>query len=230
MNEGDFYKNLMYEHEVLRAKYEIREHYLQHVVQEIYENVGQVLSLVRVKLISLSDEHRIDEQDDQDPGSLVGQAILDLRNMCRSFYTETEVLKKQGMAEALDHELRLLGNDKKNQVQIKGEPHTFSAGIEVIVLRILQEIFILVAKQQAELQLVCIIQYTSKYANFFVEYSGDSLTWDRSASAASELGLTRLTVPERIALIGGKLQVKTIAQNIIRIKLQIPLKTSVYDF
>ena len=79
------------------------------IARNIYENVGQVLSLVRVQLSMLSFENEPEKLSTEGSGELIGEAIRDLRRMCRNFYPETELLEKEGLLQTLRSQLLLLG-------------------------------------------------------------------------------------------------------------------------
>src|SRR4051794_40370900 len=115
MNYVKTNKKLLYEHEVLWACYEIRDYYLKKNVKDIYENIGQVLSLVRVQLDLLTNENEISKVDITQSDNLVGKAIQDLRIMSTRFYPETELLAKLGLIQSLEYELKLLEVNRKEK-------------------------------------------------------------------------------------------------------------------
>src|SRR5688500_4451771 len=124
------YDQLFYEHEVLWARYEIREHYIRTTIRNIYENIGQVLTHVGMQLRMLGLENEIEKREAEGFSTLIGQVLNDLRSMRRSFYPETELLVKFGLPEALGSELELLGMDA-TQLKIRGVPHPLEQGREV---------------------------------------------------------------------------------------------------
>ncbi len=64
-----------YEQAVLKAKVEISEETLKYVGQELHDNVGQVLSLIKLYL------SRPDTQQKTDVRKLIDQAIMDIRTL-----------------------------------------------------------------------------------------------------------------------------------------------------
>jgi two-component system NarL family sensor kinase len=225
-NNPGQYKRLLYEHEVLWAVFDIRDHYLNRIVQEVYENIGQVLSLVRVQLKLLANDSRAADLDTADPGSLVGLAIEDLRNMCRAFFPESELLGKSGLIDTLEYELELLGFAKsKELISVKGVPVSLETGLELIVFRILQEILISMEKDYEEFQDIIEVIYGTKSVTFILK--GDHFSDVNDPS--STLGLKRLSVRERVELIGGKFEVRETRDHQKIIKLKVPFKTTIYD-
>jgi nitrate/nitrite-specific signal transduction histidine kinase len=79
-------QSFLFKYEILRARLETRNFFLKNTVREVYENIGQVLSLVRLQLALIDgaskEEKNIDEElnvNIESSGKLVGQSIKDLR-------------------------------------------------------------------------------------------------------------------------------------------------------
>lgn len=74
--------NIAFEQTLLKSKLEIQEHTFNDISREIHDNIGQVLSLVRINLNTLdtsADAEKINLMDE-----LMGKAIADLRNLSHS--------------------------------------------------------------------------------------------------------------------------------------------------
>ena len=84
--------------EELDSRIEIQERSLQVYSKEIFENIGQVLSLVKLQLQT---ESKIPE-----PGKLLGKAITDLRNLTKQLSPD-EIIKN-GFGYAINCELKRL--------------------------------------------------------------------------------------------------------------------------
>src|SRR6476661_1707108 len=70
---------------LLQTRLEIQESTFTQISEEIHDNIGQMLSLVRINLNRLStdsSQQRIDETDE-----LLGKAIVDLRNLSHTLNT-----------------------------------------------------------------------------------------------------------------------------------------------
>src|SRR6478735_12794386 len=87
---------LLFKHEVLKARLAIRDFFLKNTVREVYENIGQVLSLVRVQLALLDTNKTEIYESVESPGHLVGKSIKDLRVMCKSFYPDADIISDDG--------------------------------------------------------------------------------------------------------------------------------------
>ena len=84
--------------EELNSRIEIQERSLQAYSKEIFENIAQVLSLVKFQLQT---ENKVPE-----PGKLLGKAIADLRNLTKQL-SPNEIIKN-GFANAINCELKRL--------------------------------------------------------------------------------------------------------------------------
>jgi hypothetical protein len=84
--------------EELDSRIEIQERSLQAYSKEIFENIGQVLSLVKLQLQT---ENKIPE-----PGKLLAKAIADLRNLTKQLSPD-EIIKN-GFSYAINCELKRL--------------------------------------------------------------------------------------------------------------------------
>ncbi len=74
--------NIEFEQTLLKSKLEIQEHTFNEISREIHDNIGQVLSLVRINLNTLKapdDTDKINLMDE-----LMGKAITDLRSLSHS--------------------------------------------------------------------------------------------------------------------------------------------------
>jgi signal transduction histidine kinase len=227
MDQSTAYKKLLYEHEVLWARYEIRDHHLKKIGEKIYDDIGQVLSLVRIQLCQVGFEPDMPNDMDNDAGDLVGKAIRGLRDMHRSFYPETELLAKKGLIKTLEYELQLLaGAEKGATLTIAGTPHDLVNGTQLIVFRMLQEILLSIRNTEPPFQVeVC---YEAAAVLFNITYHSDAPGWQAPAPS-DPAPLTRLSLPARAELIGGTLSVTHREPGQTRITLTVPFKTSLYE-
>ena len=89
--------------EELNSRIEIQQRSLQAYSKEIFENIGQVLSLVKLQLQA---ENENSTGKISESGKLLGKAIADLRNLTKQLSPD-EIIKK-GFAYAINCELKRL--------------------------------------------------------------------------------------------------------------------------
>lgn len=129
------------EEELLRVQLEIQERELEMIRAEIFDNVGQVLSLAKLQLssqIPKENEHLSDTLASSK--MLVGQAIQDLRQVAKPV-TISEIREK-GLIHALIHEMETLGriHNRKIEFSVNEKIDRFDIASELIAFRLLQEL------------------------------------------------------------------------------------------
>ena len=118
--------------EELNSRIEIQERSLQAYSKEIFENIAQVLSLVKFQLQT---ENKIPE-----PGKLLGKAIADLRNLTKQL-SPNEIIKN-GFANAINCELKRLSEAGFCRIEFseKGDFINLEEVKELVVFCVLQQL------------------------------------------------------------------------------------------
>jgi signal transduction histidine kinase len=129
---------LQFQQTLLRSKLAIQEETFDYIGKEIHDNIGQVLSLVRINLNTLTanpDEHKIFYMDE-----LMGKAITDLRNLSHSL--DTDLIRNTGWIKASDRLLQGLQKTGTCKVKFSTEENLPTLGNEkpIILFRMIQEI------------------------------------------------------------------------------------------
>ena len=125
-----------FQQELLQTQLEIQEQTFHQISQEIHDNIGQVLSLVRLNINTLSSaghEEKISQTD-----RLLGQAITDLRQLSHNL--NTGYLQRTGLVEALAQLLANLERTGKftTSFSCSADVHLKDDAI-IILYRIVQE-------------------------------------------------------------------------------------------
>ena len=82
--------NIEFEQTLLKSKLEIQEHTFNEISREIHDNIGQVLSLVRINLNTLKAPDDMDKVNLMD--ELMGKAITDLRSLSHSLDADHSII------------------------------------------------------------------------------------------------------------------------------------------
>lgn len=130
----------MYQQEILKAQLEMREQTLNFISQEIHDNIGQILSLVKLNLNTLSlDTPQLSEKVGTTK-NLVSQAIVDLRNLSKSL--NTNHIYQQRLSELIQLELKLIEKTGQYETNFtaKGNEVPLDHQKQLIIFRITQEI------------------------------------------------------------------------------------------
>lgn len=134
------YTTQRFNEELLHIKLEIQAHSLDMMIKEIYENVGQILSLARLNLTALQHQKKQDMLATlNNSGELVGKAIKDLRLLSNP--VTTKEITERGLIPALEHEIRTINRIGHHTVHLQvAEPfQRFHIAEELVLFRILQE-------------------------------------------------------------------------------------------
>ncbi len=123
--------------EELNSRIEIQQRSLQAYSKEIFENIGQVLSLVKLQLQT---ENKNSTNKISDPGKLLGKAIADLRNLTKQL-TPDEIIKN-GFAYAIHCELKRLSEAGFCRIEFseRGELINLDEVKELVVFCVLQQL------------------------------------------------------------------------------------------
>jgi two-component system, NarL family, sensor kinase len=131
-----------FQQELLKSQLEIKENTLQNISQEIHDNIGQVLSLVKLNLGNINTgSPDLLMQKIEDSYELVGKAIHDLRYLSKSM--NTDYVTDMGLLRAVEHEVEMIqksGAFSEVALHVDGEPLRLDPQIELILFRIVQEI------------------------------------------------------------------------------------------
>ena len=130
--------SIQFEQTLLHSKLEIQEETFTYISKEIHDNIGQVLSLIRINLNTLSapsQEQKLNLMDE-----LIGKAIGDLRNLSHSL--DSDMIRNTGWvkaAERLLNDLQKTGTCKTTFVTEEKLP-ALSNEKSIILFRMIQEI------------------------------------------------------------------------------------------
>ena len=100
--------NIEFEQTLLKSKLEIQELTFNDISREIHDNIGQVLSLVRINLNTLKAPEDMDKVNLMD--ELMGKAITDLRSLSHSL--DADLIRNKGWMVAV---AKLLNDLQKNR-------------------------------------------------------------------------------------------------------------------
>jgi len=131
-----------YQKEILQAQLEMQEDTFRSISQEIHDNVGQVLSLVRLNVSMMAHSRAMDlEQKVSNSKELLDQAIQDLRGLSRRL--NSKYVLGQSLTALLGQQMKLLLRTGAVEASFEatGEEgeNTFTSEKKLIIFRIAQE-------------------------------------------------------------------------------------------
>jgi signal transduction histidine kinase len=127
-----------FEQTLLQSKLEIQEQTFRDIGKELHDNIGQVLSLVRLNLNTLNipaDNEKIASMD-----NLLDKALIDLRNLSHSL--DTDYIRNKGWTEPVVKLMQNLKNTGKYAIEIAFDNDLPAIKNEkaIILFRMIQEV------------------------------------------------------------------------------------------
>lgn len=215
MREHESYEEFLYQYELLRTRLEIRQYFLNTVVKEVYENIGQVLSYVRIQLALVKSDPDAEWNEKIEPSyKLIGKAIGDLRNMCKLFDPEESLIKKNGFFEVIRQEVQSQYPQAVFDADGSMAP-VWNYENRLVALGIILELLGWLKAEKRAL-LVFSIKPTAGGLQFTWQYAGEPVQHPEEKYA--------LSVFESASLLGGALQEEGINDGISKLILTIPIK------
>lgn len=130
----------IYQQEILKAQLEMQEQTFCTISQEIHDNIGQILSLIRLNISTIkAEEGIVGEKKISATKELLDKAIEDLRDLSKRL--NTEFVSQQSLAESLMFQLNLIQRTGLYDtiLEIKGEKKPLGSDKKLIIIRIAQE-------------------------------------------------------------------------------------------
>ena len=219
-------KNLLFTNMTLHARIRIRDFFLNNTVREIYENIGQVLSLVKLQLAPGFNAEVYTVGENKSPQHLLGQSIRDLRLMSKSFYPDADILTDNGIAEAVANIVNILYPNTGFPIKIKGIEKDMEPGLKLIAFDMIKEILIKI-KKTGSILIYLTISCSKTNLSFIVSYFGTELSFDEAM--VGDGNEVDTTLQQRVQLINGRFKMIKTKTDAIHLKLILPLKVYFYE-
>lgn len=212
-----------YEETILQTQLEIQEQTLKTISEEIHDNIGQALSLAKLKLNTLKyDQPDLLVEKINDSRELVSKAIRDLRDLSRSLNTDS--IASMGLVRAIELELELFRKSGfQTTLYTEGEIRKMEPQQELILFRIVQESLNNIIKHADAKTIRVTALYTATELDLQVEDDGkgaDPEQLDMDGNSYKSLGLRNMS--NRAGMIGGTFSINSVPGNGTIIKLSIP--------
>jgi len=210
-----------FQQELLQTQLEIQEQTLKTISEEIHDNVGQVLSLVKLNLNTvgyLQDEKA--QSKITKTKELVSKAINDLRDLSRSLHGEK--IGEIGLQDAIANELRVIQNTGQFETELKitGQAYKPDPQKEMVLYRIVQEALHNSIKHAKASNLQVELDYQPE--QFILTITDDGTGFDTTALPGSQTGIGLKSMQNRAALIGGTFSLHSSKNNGTSISIVIP--------
>jgi hypothetical protein len=225
-------QKLLLRYELLRARLQICEHQVKFMVREVYENIGQVLSLVRIRLSMIKLDEAFEEKNMIASGDLLGQAIRDLRAACTAFQWEDKWHDPAVFRTALEQDIRQQGlSTSAPVITVKGKARPLSPNVALITYCTLQNIFEGVKADCRHFSMQ--VHYLSNSLLFEITFQPHAKKLlpprkNKNPDAVHTISKSNsgrvMELNETVELIGGRVGLKHLKGGQCSINMEIPYK------
>ncbi|MGG1920253.1 histidine kinase [Chryseobacterium sp. NRRL B-14798] len=133
-------KDLRFEKELATSQVEMKEQTLNYIGQELHDDLGQKLSVVRLRQNQLITKLRNSEKEDLiELNELLGECIQDIRNLSKTLITEQII--HFGLAESIEREVKRIKKLKLLKIEFITQKQDIDISPKhgLILFRIIQE-------------------------------------------------------------------------------------------
>lgn len=197
-----------YDQELLKSQLEIQETTLKSIAQELHDNIGQVLSVVKLSLavLPIDKEHQAFASL-QHIREVLNKAVYDLADLTKSLHTDR--IAQIGLLESIRFDLDTLRKTGLMEVTfaVEGAEYRLGEQKEIFIFRIFQELVNNILKHAKASQLNIRLDYTSENVfEFRIKDNGVGFNIGEKRDSKSPLnGVGLKSMLNRSKLIGAKM-------------------------
>ena len=199
----------LYEQEALRSQLEIQEETFKMLSQELHDNIGQSLSVVKLSLAILP----VDKQHEawepiQNARDILNKAVLDLAGLNKSLHTDR--IAQIGLIEAIRFEVESLRKSRLVEVdfEVNGYEQLLDEQKSVMLFRIFQEMLNNTLKHSQASRIEISLSFTDDN-QFILRLADNGVGFDIDAkrnSVSSSSGVGLKSIFNRAKLVGAEIE------------------------
>lgn len=214
-----------YEKEALLSQLEIQENTFKTIAQELHDNIGQLLSVVKITLsgLPMEKEHKaypliVNSQQ------VLHKAIADLSNVTKSLHTDR--IAELGLVESIWFELEAISNARLLKVNFESEGHEypFDEQTSIYLFRIFQETLNNTLKHAKATTISVSLKYTDDIFIMSIQDNGVGFIVNekkQNTTPGSGVGLKSLY--NRAGIIGAKISIDSKPGTGTSVLIKLPL-------
>jgi len=208
-----------YQNQLLLSRLEVQEQSFKYFSEEIHDNVGQLLSMVKMQLYSIRSGSHEEETVSKANGctELLGKAINDLRNISHTM--SSAFVSNAGLADAVEKDLEYIrsAKDMACTLHVQGEEYSLGNEKELLIFRIIQEGIANAVKHASPTAIDVYLDYQPE--TFSVKIADNGSGFVTSEKNTGGIGLNNMHV--RAGLLNGTLDVVSKKDKGTSVKLEI---------
>lgn len=215
---------IAFQQELLQTQIEIQEETFNHISAEIHDNIGQVLSFLKLNL-SLKENLTSQQLEEKinTSAELVTAVIKDVRNLSKSL--SYEYIKQFGLDQALKNELNRINLTDlfETSFNIKGEAFVFSDQINLLIFRIFQESINNIIKHANANKITVNLNYSTDFFTLNINDNGNGfLVTEKDANHGSGIK----NIKKRAKVLGATINIASVINSGTTITLKVPITNS----
>ena len=206
--------------EIYANQQTIQEQTLNHVSQEIHDNVGQLLSLVKLQLNLAAEKGGEENLLLADARDNIGRAMMDLRDMAKGMSSDR--IRLLGLYASVDQEAQRIQRTGVCDVSVtcEGQAQPMDRQKETILFRVIQECLQNIIKHAQATRVEIAFAYADSAVKIEVRDNGKGFLITRGNSLS---GLGMMNMHHRIELMRGKVTVESEPGFGTKILIELPL-------
>ncbi|HAX16246.1 histidine kinase [Leeuwenhoekiella palythoae] len=203
-----------YERAIAETQIEIREETLRNISWELHDNIGQLLTLAKIKAQNIEDG-----EDMLEVAETIGTGLNELRALSKSI--NPEAINGQSLLKSLDSEVARFNRLKflSATYDLIGDPVQLNPKAEIILFRIVQEFMSNTMKHSKASKLQIRVQFKADALE--ITALDDGVGFD--AEKLLERGIGLSNIDKRAQLIGAQARISSIPGAGTQLKLYYPL-------
>lgn len=216
-----------YDQELLKSQLEIQETTLKSIAQELHDNIGQVLSVVKLSLavLPIDKEHQAFASL-QHIRDVLNKAVYDLADLTKSLHTDR--IAQIGLLESIRFDLETLRKTGLMEVtmDVEGAEYRLGDQKEIFIFRIFQELVNNILKHAKASELNIFMDFTSEDLFVFkIKDDGVGFNIGEKRDSKSPLnGVGLKSMLNRSKLIGAKMDFLSEPGKGTEVIMNVPLQ------
>jgi signal transduction histidine kinase len=194
-----------YERTLLKTQLEIQEQTFSYISQEIHDNIGQVLSLVRLNLNTFGTSFTVEKLEQTD--DLLGKAIKDLRDLSHNL--QNNRIHNIGIIESIRQLLVSLEKTGRYKTSFAASDHfhILDVNTDIILYRMIQEMINNIIKHAEATTIDVTINSEPEITT--VRISDNGIGFDTSVLNEANSGIGLQNIANRARTINASVDIKS---------------------
>ncbi|GAB4018868.1 sensor histidine kinase [Spirosoma koreense] len=195
-----------YEEELLKAQLEVQDQTMKHLGEELHDNIGQLLAVTKLYLVSLEDLTQQGEAFElaQNTTGVVDRIIQDVRALTKSL--DSNFLQEFGLVDTLAVDIDRIQKAGRVSIELSTNGAIVSLGTrrEIVIYRIIQEMLSNALKHSRAKHIQVDLDYQPTLVSLRFQDDGVGFNYEAKINGnLSQSGAGLRNIERRAKLIGG---------------------------